>query len=140
MTLARRAALVAVGLWFLEAFGLPPYLQAAEPVSGTATWYATGPGAGQAAAGPALRRAIGPAWRGSTVQVCAGHCVTVKLTDWCACPDGRVVDLSDEDFASLAPLPMGVLRVTVSAGPLATPPSTDTAPSWAGVRPGWLAQ
>ena len=40
-------------------------------VSGQATWYATGPGAGDAAAGPALRQALGKHWRGTLVQVCA---------------------------------------------------------------------
>ena len=103
---------------------------------GSATWYGTGPGAGHAAAGPELRRALGPGWRGTTVQVCAGRCVTVVLDDWCACKGDRIVDLSDEDFARLAPLSAGVLRVTVSA---LTPPATDTAPTWAGARPGWLA-
>jgi len=106
---------------------------------GTATWYGTGPGAGHAAAGPELRRALGPGWRGTTVQVCADRCVTVVVDDWCGCPGGRVIDLSDEDFARLAPLSVGVLRVTVSTGPAPTPPATDTAPTWAGARPGWLA-
>ena len=103
---------------------------------GTATWYGTGPGAGHAAAGPELRRALGPGWRGTTVQVCAnGRCLTTVIDDWCACPN-RLIDLADEDFARLAPLSAGVLRVTVSA---LTPPATDTAPTWAGARPGWLA-
>ena len=106
---------------------------------GTATWYGTGPGAGHAAAGPELRRALGPGWRGTTVQVCADRCVTVVLDDWCACRD-RVIDLSDEDFARLAPLSAGVLRVTVkNLGAVATPPATSTIPQWSGVRPGRLA-
>lgn len=80
-------------------------------LSGTATWYAWRPG--QAAAGPALRRALGPRWRGRSVTVCAAACVRVRLTDWCACGGGRVVDLDARSFARLAPLSRGVLKVTV---------------------------
>jgi rare lipoprotein A (peptidoglycan hydrolase) len=127
MRVIRRALLVAVGLWIVEAVGLPVYLAAAEPVTGTATWYATGPGAGHAAAGSELRRTPGSDWRGTTVQVCAERCVVVRLTDWCACPGQRVIDLSDEDFARLAPLSVGVLRVTVSTIHLTLPP-TDFVP------------
>jgi rare lipoprotein A (peptidoglycan hydrolase) len=91
-------------------------------VTGTATWYATGPGAGHAAAGPALRTGD---WRGRHVTVCATRCVTVVLDDWCACPD-RVIDLAAADFAELAPLSQGVLTVTITTG-LPIAPPTDTA-------------
>ena len=102
-------------------------------VSGQATWYATGPGQGHAAAGPELRRALGKDWRGQSVQVCADRCITVRLTDWCACGHGRVIDLSDEDFARLAPLRAGVIHVTVRTLDVA-PPATDAIPRWAGRR------
>jgi rare lipoprotein A (peptidoglycan hydrolase) len=85
-------------------------------VSGVATWYATGRGKGYAAAGPALRRALGTHWRGTQVRVCArSRCVAVVLNDWCFCARGhRVVDLSNLDFARLAPLGRGVIPVTVT--------------------------
>jgi hypothetical protein len=60
---------------------------------------------------------LGPGWRGTQVRVCAERCVTVRLTDWCACGERHgvptVVDLSDDAFRRLAPLPVGVLRVRV---------------------------
>jgi rare lipoprotein A (peptidoglycan hydrolase) len=83
-------------------------------VRGQATWYATGPGRRHAAAGPALRRALGRDWRGEWVTVIArGHRITVQLTDWCRCGHGRVIDLSDEDFKRLAPLSTGVIKVQI---------------------------
>ena len=107
-------------------------LALALAVSGTATWYGTGPGAGHAAAGPELRRALGRDWRGSVVQVCAGgRCIATVVDDWCACPGGRVIDLSDEDFARLAPLTAGVIHVRVSTLDV-VPPPTDAALRWAG--------
>jgi rare lipoprotein A (peptidoglycan hydrolase) len=104
-------------------------------VSGQATWYAEA-GQGHAAAGPALRHALGKNWRGKSVQVCADRCVTVRLTDWCACRGERVIDLSDEDFQRLAPLTAGVIRVTVRTLEVAPPP-TDAA-TWGGSWPGRL--
>lgn len=91
-----------------------PVQAAAATVSGQATWYGTGPGTGHAAAGPGLRRSLGADWRGTKVRVCsAGRCVSVRLTDWCACRDRRIIDLSDEDFRRLAPLSRGVIEVEV---------------------------
>lgn len=86
---------------------------ATASISGQATWYAWRPG--QAAAGPRLREALGPGWRGRTVRVCsASRCITVALTDWCACdPPSRLVDLDARSFAVIAPLSDGVIRVTV---------------------------
>lgn len=83
-------------------------------VAGSATWYAYRPG--EAAAGPALRAALGEDWRGSFVTVTAanGNRVIVRLTDWCLCGHGRVVDLDARAFNALGPLSRGVLRVTVS--------------------------
>ena len=92
-------------------------------LTGQATYYDYHQG--QAAAGPALRQWLGPDWRGSTVRVCSRACVTVTLTDWCACSGERVVDLDRRDFARLAPLSVGVVAVTITeALPLA--PATDT--------------
>jgi len=67
-----------------------------------------------AAAGPALRTGD---WRGRRVQVCAERCIAVTLNDWCVCiVDGRkrLIDLSDEAFAQLAELSVGLVRVTVT--------------------------
>lgn len=90
-------------------------------VAGWSTWYAWRPG--EAAAGPALRRALGPGWRGSIVTVCAHSqnlrvtCARVVLSDWCLCGSrhGRptVIDLDARTFARLAPLSRGVIRVEV---------------------------
>lgn len=91
-----------------------PVTARGERVTGPATWYGTGPGRGHAAAGPRLRAMLGLKWRGQTVTVCLKRCVSVVVDDWCACGKGRVIDLSDEDFRSLAPLSRGVIKVTVS--------------------------
>ncbi len=137
MTRLRIALVAACFAWFLEVVGAPLTI-AAEPVSGTATWYATGPGTGHAAAGSELRKALGPNWRGTRVQVCADRCVTVRLTDWCACPGKRIIDLSDEDFRKLAPLSAGVIRVTVSTFDVDPPPTETDVETWTGALPGWL--
>jgi len=78
-------------------------------LTGPATWYRYH--SGQAAAGPRLRAALGAHWRGRVVAV---NGLRVRLTDWCACPFGRVVDLHVGDFARLARPSTGVLRVSVS--------------------------
>lgn len=101
---------------------LPEVLRGSKSLHGTATWYGTGPGRGHAAAGPLLRSALGPDWRGTVVYVTHGsRTVRVALTDWCLCTGSRrrVIDLSDEDFGALAPLSAGVIRVSVdpSKGP-----------------------
>ena len=84
-------------------------------IRGSATWFRAP--AGTAAAGPALRAFLGPRWRGTVVTVTAnGHAVTARLTDWCACGHGRVIDLDRRLFAALAAPSRGVLRVTVSRG------------------------
>jgi hypothetical protein len=81
-------------------------------LTGKATWYDYVPGG--AAAGPALRKALGSHWRGRSVSACRGDtCVTVTLSDWCACGHGRVIDLDDRSFAKLAPLSAGVITVKV---------------------------
>lgn len=81
-------------------------------LGGIASWYRWREG--EAAAGPELRRFLGPRWRGTTVRVCVGsRCVAVRLTDWCGCPGGRVVDLDVRSFAVLAPLSSGLVEVEV---------------------------
>lgn len=90
-------------------------------VAGVASWYCE-PGRSRctrgwpadclcAAAGPALR--VGE-WRGRLVTVTAGdRSVTVRLVDWCACPQ-RLVDLYAAAFRQLAPLSRGLVRVEAS--------------------------
>lgn len=71
---------------------------AGRSISGTASWYCRagrsvcttgypdGPGFDAfAAAGPALRRALGPDWRGRIVYVDG---IRVKIVDWCQCSKG----------------------------------------------------
>jgi hypothetical protein len=96
-------------------------------IEGRASWYAAD--GNIAAAGPELRDRLGKGWRGTAVQVCAGRCVVVRLTDWCQCYRGerreRVIDLSDDAFARLAPLSTGVVRVTVEVVDVPRLPATD---------------
>jgi len=72
---------------------------------------------GEAAAGPALRAFLGPKWRGQRVRVCASRCLSLVISDWCQClrgkPDERIIDLARSDFALLAPLSQGLVRVTI---------------------------
>jgi hypothetical protein len=93
---------------------LPDPAAAGGPLTGRATWYRAP--LGRFAAGPLLRRALGPSWRGRYVQVCSGdRCVTGRLLDWCACTTGRrLVDLPAGDFARLGRLSAGVLPVVVT--------------------------
>jgi hypothetical protein len=86
---------------------------AGHRLSGTATWYAWR--VGQAAAGPRLRAALGPHWRGRIVTVSHGtHHVRVRLSDWCRCSWSRVIDLDHRSFDDLMPLWRGVTTVSVS--------------------------
>ena len=98
-----------------------PTSQSATSVRGSATWYAYR--IGQAAAGPRLRSALGTHWRGKVVTVWYAfkrgtrtitRYVHVRLTDWCACPRGRVIDLDRRAFAALASPSAGVLSVRVT--------------------------
>lgn len=85
----------------------------AHRLSGQASWYCRAgrsichyrypdtPGFdAYAAAGPALRRAIGPGWRGSVVTV---NGIRVRLVDWCQCYRGlrheKAIDLYYDVFA-----------------------------------------
>ena len=113
---------------------LPGVASVPAHLTGIATWYDWRPG--EAAAGPALRRALGPDWRGQWVTVCTAaigrSCVTVRLTDACWCPDRRgvpvVIDLDRASFGQLADPSIGVLLVTVSLVKLPPPPDTSTLP------------
>ncbi len=100
--------------------------ETALTLSGLATWYDS---AGGAAAGPDLRAALGPGWRGTSVVVTRadmGAGVVVRLTDWCQCGarDGvpTLIDLDRESFAVLALPSAGIVRVTVA--PIPAPPVT----------------
>ena len=82
-------------------------------ISGIATWYRWR--IGQAAAGPRLRAYIGPRWRGTLVVVStATRSIRVRLSDFCGCPRGRVIDLDYRSFARLAPLSRGIVSVKVT--------------------------
>jgi len=104
-------------MWWSILFGQPASLPTKHPpnlsIQGKATWYDWRPR--QAAAGPALRKALGKHWRGKWVTVTTkGHSIRVRLTDWCACGHGRVIDLDDTSFKKLAPLSRGVLSIRVN--------------------------
>ena len=104
----------------------PAHSERRAPLAGIASWYRVG--GLTAAAGPALRRYLGPSWRGATVIVSSGDAsVAVRLVDWCQCLKGkrseRIIDLSDGAFSRLAPLASGLTRVTITV-PAA--PATDT--------------
>ena len=84
-----------------------------QRLTGLATWYAAR--TAHAAAGPALRKALGHRWRGTWVLVChRSACVSERLTDWCACGNGHVIDLPVSDFRRLAPPSRGVITVGVT--------------------------
>lgn len=101
---------------------------AAPIIGGRATWY---PASGMiAAAGPALRHYLGPHWRGTLVSVASGgRVVVVRVSDWCDCRgrgSERLIDLSDDAFAQLAPLSRGVIRVSIMRTVrVPEPPATD---------------
>jgi hypothetical protein len=92
-----------------------------QPTRGTVSWYCL-PGRSACTAGyPAdgLYAAAGPAlrwgdWRGRSLTLTAGdRSVRVTLIDWCACPDGRLIDLYASAFRELAPLDRGIVRVVI---------------------------
>jgi hypothetical protein len=102
--------------------------ETAATLSGIATWYDS---TGGAAAGPDLRAALGPGWRGSSVVVTRadqGAGVIVQLTDFCACGARNgvptLIDLDRESFAVLALPSAGIVSVTIA--PIPAPPVTST--------------
>ena len=76
-------------------------------VTGIASWYHYVPG--EAAAGPALRAALGAGWRGRSVKV---NGIPVTLSDFMRAD--RLIDLDAATFARLAPLSQGLTEVTVA--------------------------
>lgn len=91
---------------------------------------------GHAAAGPALRRALGgdPAFRGEAVTVVKGkQRIVVRLTDWCACgkrhDEQTLIDLNPSDYRTLTGRDPGIawVRVIVNGKSIPLPP-TDTSP------------
>lgn len=98
---------------------------AGRVVSGNASWYCLsgrsactrgyGPECLCAAAGPAVRAALGD-WRGRLVTVSTSRAsVTLRLVDFCSCPGGRVLDLYASVMGGLGvPLSAGVVDVEVS--------------------------
>lgn len=94
---------------------LPEDISAASSTIGSATYYCCTVGYSSAsyvgAAGPRLRQALGPHWRGRSVTVWYGNKhVRIKLVDSCRCPHGRVIDLHPRPFSKLGALRIGVLR------------------------------
>ena len=103
---------VLIGLFAI----LAQIASAVAPIPGVASWYDYRPR--QAAAGPALREALGPSWRGQVVTVCAATCTKVRLTDWCQCYKGqrreRIIDLDRRSFVVLGVLPSrGIAKVKI---------------------------
>lgn len=90
---------------------------AGQALRGYAAVHATGRDGLYAAAGPALRAALGRHWRGMRVIVAyRGHWIVVRLSDYCRCDTAepaKLIDLSDEAWAQLTGRPWGVVRVTV---------------------------
>ena len=87
----------------------------ATTLRGTASWFAAP--VGTAAAGPALRAALGPDWRGRSVAVTSGGMsVRVVLDDWCQCYGTRLIDLSLGSFSALADPSRGLVLVEVTGG------------------------
>lgn len=66
-----------------------------------------------AAAGPAIRAALGN-WQGQWVTVRTTRAeVRVRLVDWCQCYGVRLIDLFSYPFSMLAPLSAGLIDITV---------------------------
>lgn len=93
-------------------------------LTGTVSWFCLagrsactrgyGPGCLCAAAGPAVRAALGN-WRGRYVTVSTRRAsVRVVLSDWCQCPDGRVLDLYASVYGQLDALSSGLTDVRVT--------------------------
>ena len=62
-----------------------------------------------------MRAYLGAHWRGTVVTVRSGaHTIRVRLTDWCGCPYGRVIDLDVRAFGRLGSTSKGILMVTVT--------------------------
>lgn len=114
--------LLASGAWTPRGRGAEPTGAVGTAlVGGWASWFDVGPGL-YGAAGPLLREALGPNWRGQLVEVEAGNrSTTVRLTDWCACGlrHGKptIIDLSRDAFAELADPSVGIVAVSIELDP-----------------------
>jgi hypothetical protein len=89
-----------------------PSGQRGASVTGQASWFRSPRGV--SAAGPALRTALGPGWRGARVRVTgpAGSAWTV-LGDWMAAD--RLIDLDDDVFPAVCgPLSRGICEAKVT--------------------------
>ena len=94
-----------------------PFSTGHHRLTGVATYYAYV--SGGAAAARALREAIGPGWRGTTVTVWyGGRHRTVVLSDYeASLVPGRVIDLDGRTFAALVGsgwLAQGIAEMTVT--------------------------
>lgn len=97
--------------------------QETQQLTGLASWYSAAPNT--AAAGPAVRVFLNHDYMGARLRVClygTARCVTTTIRDVCLCrppfvSSRRAIDLSDDDFARLAPLGRGVVKVTIEALP-----------------------
>ena len=89
----------------------PTAHRSSRNVTGTASWFAYVPGG--AAAGPSLRAALGPGWRGTVVSVCAAVCIRVTLSGWMRAD--RLIDLDYRSWRVACGLPLsrGLCAVTV---------------------------
>jgi hypothetical protein len=100
-------------------------------IGGQATWYCGGGSPCTAGFGPSdLIAAIDPTLgieRGERLTVhYRGRSVVVLVVDVCACPGGRIIDLSRLAFSQLADPSLGVIPVAIEfGGPGVTPPATD---------------
>jgi hypothetical protein len=91
-------------------------------ITGIASFYVYIPGG--AAAGPALRSALGPGWRDRRVIACvtsdkkrsaSDKCVTVTLSDFMRAD--RLIDLDVRDFGKLADPSLGLVTVEIEVLP-----------------------
>jgi len=86
--------------------------KAGHSIRGSASWFRSPRGV--SAAGPALRRALGPGWRGTRVRVTgpAGS-ATTTLGDWMRA--NRLIDLDDDVFPAVCgPLSRGICKAKVT--------------------------
>jgi hypothetical protein len=87
-------------------------MRVGRQVAGVASWFRSPRGV--SAAGPALRTALGPGWRGTRVRVTgpAGSAWTT-LGDWMAAD--RLIDLDDDVFVRVCgPLSKGICEAKVT--------------------------
>ncbi len=119
-----------------QAIPLTGSVLALRPVSGWATYCAPTPTRCQSWGGGRHLGAVPSFHYGDDpylVKVCSDSgCTQVLVVSYCACGDRNgiptVIDLSPAAFRDIAPLSVGVVRVTLSAGSAVPLPQTDTVP------------